>query len=1021
MKHILILTSVLTPVLAAFLSTLLSALPLQAREWTETENDFRMIPEAARQMTGPLFWMHGDESQSRLESMVDVVAESGNGILATEPRPHSDWLGEGWFRDVKIVLEQAKKNDLKVIIYDDYWWPSQMMGGRVPPEMGCKRLYAEEFEPSDFRSFDRQNLILAAAAKKVEGGAFDANSLQIASADWKAPDDGDWKILLFWWEFVGPNGSQKREISVDGMDKKCVQWFLDTVYQPHYDRFKDDFGKTIVGFFYDEPETNGDWGSDLADYIAENGLDLKTLLVAYKFQLAGEIQQTAKYSFLNARAESWGRTMYGGMTRWCEEHGVYSSGHFMEHGGDFYSQKLSAGNMMQLGKYTTVPGIDLVCRQLYPGQRTPELYQMPKISSSLAHVYDRHDGLNWCEIFGAYGQDLTYLQMKWLCDWHQSRGCNFLIPHSFNPRAPYDTDCPPYFYNGGEEPRWPLFRIWANYNNRLAAVLSNGTHVAQVAFVTPGESFHCGKTERPEGMTTVLQDAQLDCDWILYDAIENAEIVSKNPLKNSARPAIHLAKEYYEILVLPATEIIPYSVLVKAKEFLDEGGIVIGYKFLPRYCATFGKTSEDVQALTDAIFHSQNPHAHFFENAPTLEELNAAINELGITPDVRVRNGSGFNLNTYRYQKDGADIYFLCSQDWNQPARKWTLEFDDSSDPECWDAMRGTMTRPEFRKLENGKTEVTLTLQSSESAFIIFPPTSRPLPRRIENPLEEPAENVKIIPIFAAQTPETGSKTASETAKTDAEEESDENQPLIHAEWVWHPENPKAQGEIWLKSEFEIQDIESVQDSKFIYTCDNGFELFLNGKSALKQSGDSDEWRTPVQSDLTKFLKTGTNEIRVHCWNRLPGDAGFLGAWRIHRKSDTPLYSFTSGQWLASRDQKTWVPALSLGKFGCGPWGDLGKRSKTVSPIAASSAIPFSGTFELPVLADGERVFFVAKDADTASETESALRIYINGQEAGGFLGAPCQLEITDRVKVGKNTLTTEPFSPVGGTIVIVR
>ena len=44
-------------------------------------------------------------------------------------------------------------------------------------------------------------------------------------------------------------------LSVDGASKDCVDWFIQTVYQPHYDHFKADFGKTILGFFYDEPET----------------------------------------------------------------------------------------------------------------------------------------------------------------------------------------------------------------------------------------------------------------------------------------------------------------------------------------------------------------------------------------------------------------------------------------------------------------------------------------------------------------------------------------------------------------------------------------------------------------------------------------------------------------------------------------------------------------------------------------------------------------------------------------------
>ena len=62
--------------------------------------------------------------------------------------------------------------------------------------------------------------------------------------------------------------------------------------------------------------------------------------------------------------------------------------------------------------------------------------------------------------------------MKWWADHMQVSGVNFLIPHSFNPRAPYDNDCPPYFYNGGYEPRWPLYRVLADYTCRLSLMLT---------------------------------------------------------------------------------------------------------------------------------------------------------------------------------------------------------------------------------------------------------------------------------------------------------------------------------------------------------------------------------------------------------------------------------------------------------------------------------------------------------------------------------------------------------------------
>ena len=60
------------------------------------EQQFRELPPEARRLTGPLFWLHGDESKERLEMYVGKVAEGGNGCFTAESRPHNDWLGPGW-------------------------------------------------------------------------------------------------------------------------------------------------------------------------------------------------------------------------------------------------------------------------------------------------------------------------------------------------------------------------------------------------------------------------------------------------------------------------------------------------------------------------------------------------------------------------------------------------------------------------------------------------------------------------------------------------------------------------------------------------------------------------------------------------------------------------------------------------------------------------------------------------------------------------------------------------------------
>ena len=124
------------------LGALVSAAWAAEDEMASLERQFRELPIEARRLTGPLFWLHGDESRQQLEAEIAKVAEGGNGCFTAESRPHSDWLGPGWWRDLAICLEAAKKHNLKMWIFDEKWWPSQGIGGKVPPRYAAKRLEA---------------------------------------------------------------------------------------------------------------------------------------------------------------------------------------------------------------------------------------------------------------------------------------------------------------------------------------------------------------------------------------------------------------------------------------------------------------------------------------------------------------------------------------------------------------------------------------------------------------------------------------------------------------------------------------------------------------------------------------------------------------------------------------------------------------------------------------------------------------------------------------------------------------
>jgi len=716
------------------------------------ERQFRELPLEARRLTGPLFWLHGDDTRERLEMYVEKVAEGGNGSFTTESRPHTDWLGPGWWRDLDICLAAAKRHNLKLWIFDEKWWPSQGVGGKVPPRYAAKQLVGTAVDtegPGEFKGDDYagEHYIAAVAGRIASDNTIDANSLidlapaiQKGQLAWTVPA-GRWRVMKFTWQTapgLGQGGG--KELSVDGASKDCVDWYLQTVYQPHYDRYKADFGKTIVGFFYDEPETRGDWGTELNQVLAECKIDWKKAYVAYKFQLSGEEHVGARYQYLDARAEAWGRTMYGGITRWCEQRGVKSIGHFMEHAGMYRLPDFSGGDMMRLQKYSSMGGIDAVFSQFKPGQRAAydaPCWQTPKLGSSITHAYGKSDDVSMVEIFGARGQDLSYPEMKWWTDAMHVAGVNFLIPHSFNPRAPYDTDCPPYFYNGGFEPRWPLYRLFADYTSRLSLMLTGGRHVAPVALLFAGQSAHVGRSVPPDQLSEVLQDALYDCDWLPYEVFEHDTLIVEKNLK--------LRQESYKVLVVPPVEVIPYPVLSKAKAFFDAGGVVLGYGFLPTKSATLGNTSADIAALRNAVWGDPQPglavcktspkggRSYLLPEKPTPEQLEQTLaGDARIHPTCEVIEGKTDHwLHVLHRVKEGRDLFFIANQNYTGEPRQFRFRFAAKGVPECWDAMRNEITGVPYTR-QGDHVELTLTLEPNESVLLVFQPEQRPLAMRLE-------------------------------------------------------------------------------------------------------------------------------------------------------------------------------------------------------------------------------------------------------------------------------------------------
>ena len=596
--------------------------------------------------------------------------------------------------------------------------------------------------------------------------------------------------------------------------------------------------------------------------------------------------------------------------------------------------------------------------------------------------------------------------MKWLTDQHQVRGVNFMITHSFNPRAPHDTDYPPYFYNDGHEPRWPLYRVWADYTNRLSQMLTGGEHVCPVAFLFCGNSIYAGKTVLPEMMTTWLQEALFDCDWMPYDVFEQDA--------RAEGDTIHLYDEKYRVLIVPPVEVIPIGTLRKARAFFDAGGVVIGYEFLPTYSADFGSDSSDVAALRQAIWGDAEPglevarvsdaggRSYFLPETVTAADLRRVlIADAGVRPTLDVVEGdTGGLVHALHRRKEGRDIFFITNQHHEGEPRRFRFRAEAPGTPELWDPMRNDISALPHRRESPTAVVFERTLAPSESMMVVFQPEDRRLPAPVDT-----LSAKRVMPVVAAAV-------SSEDSAAEAGAPSLEDAP-----WVWYPEGSPREaappGLRYFRGEILLPADGEVASASMTVSADNHFILHVNGDEVARSPEGDRAWAYPVTVDLTDALRPGRNVVAIRTENLMDYDnpAGLIGAWVAKVDGSPLLRGVVDGDWLCAQeeidgwttpdfDDAQWTAAMVIGRHGDQPWGRLGQNA------AAPPATPFVGQCVIPEGVEWERAYLV-----TDSVREGA-RVQINGQYAGGYIGAPWRLPIGQFLQAGENQVVIEPYGP---------
>ena len=581
----------------------------------------------------PFYWQHGDHTDTIPEE-VERIYQSGCRALCVESRPHRDFCGDGWWRDMDIILAESEKRGMKVWILDDDHFPTGHAVGQIKnhPELRKWQLVERHVDvmgplTDALLTADAGNpdhiLLDVYAYPRVPASESeileDCRPEPIRLTDGVSGNfvqfsvpEGCWRIFFL---YKSRKGTRQTEY-IDMLREESVRVLIDAVYEAHWAHYAKYFGNTIAGFFSDEPSLGNDWyGSHSNDYGMYNrrvgmpglalpwndriigmmsesvGFDVSAYLPALWFGL-GENTEILRHAYMDAVTKLYRNCFTRQLGDWCEAHGVQYIGHIIEDMNAHARLGCSAGHYFRSLDGQHMSGIDIVLHQIIPGMTDfvhtmsgfgnnadPAFfdYVLAKLAASFAHIGTQTEGRAMCEVFGAYGWAEGTPAMKWLLDYLLVRGVNYFVPHAFSPAFP-DPDCPPHFGANGADPQFEGFSKLMTYTNRVAHLLTGGIHRADAAILYHADAEWMNRdgdamlTQVPAKM---LYDAHIDFDILPADCFLAPEDSGSRIFHAEAKDGkLCVGAQTYQCLIVPAAAVLPAK-LEEALETLKDDGVLI--------------------------------------------------------------------------------------------------------------------------------------------------------------------------------------------------------------------------------------------------------------------------------------------------------------------------------------------------------------------------------------------------------------------------------------------------------------
>jgi len=732
-----------------FLATALQAQTPPQRPWQEVTvptvgqaaANFKSPPREYGAILPFASWNGADPAVVRANIVRDFDRLSANGLFIVNLSPgrrapgEPAYLSPGHMDQVKFTVAEAAKRNMRLWFQDESDYPSGFAGGYISeryPQLGMQALLADimvRVYPGETLDMPVPASTMAIWATETEESGAIKQVVPVplpsnGELKWITPAEGttpnepryNWQVTILRHTYLSSNtrnfnradGSRAKDglySLIDYLDPKATDAFLHITHDTYYEAVGDQFGKTILGFFGDEPEYQyTPWSPTLQEqFMAQKGYDVTPYMSQWFNHQPTEQSERAAADYTDVWSGIFRSSFFGEQANWAKAHNVEYLVH-IGHEETMLAVAHQAADFFRGYRYVQVPGIDnlnkLVPSAVHQADGNWSVNNnFPKLASSAAHLFGRPQV--WSEEGGGTGVD-----GKYQINYQLVRGINALQIR-VNGLHAGGGDGAAGQASGPVPPDSPQ-TVW--YTNRAGYLMAIGRPAAQVALYHPVNSIWLGgdaATEADHSTTKLgwqLFEHQVDWDYFDEQSLSSVATIENGGFKN-------LSGQTYKAIVLPSMTVITRIGLARLREFAKAGGKVIFVGKTPSLI--LDKTFMDMREKPDLSF------ATLIESSG---DITPAVIAALPKPDVKL--DSEFLRLTYTHRKfaDGGMYFFFNESD---KAETRTATIAGRGTAQDWDMATGEIHPMMGTKAEGDSVSVPLVLGPYEAKVIVVGPLSK--------------------------------------------------------------------------------------------------------------------------------------------------------------------------------------------------------------------------------------------------------------------------------------------------------